>query len=101
MDKDTFEVAEFQHGGIKTVIAVEETSRLRRVLITRYRLMFGEPKKVGEVHIYVDEVQDYVAALQKASSVMTVIGEQGIEAARTLFGSASEEEEEEEEEAQS
>lgn len=79
MDKSVFELARFQHGGTETVIAVEETPRLRRILLTRYRLLFGEPKKVGEVHIYVDEVDSYIDALNRASEVMTAIGTFGVE----------------------
>ena len=75
MDKEVFEIARFVHGGVETSVAVEETPRLRRVCITRSRMMFGEPKKVGEVHIYVDEVRSYVQALLTSGKVMDFLGE--------------------------
>lgn len=82
MDKEVFEIARFVHGGVETSVAVEETPRLRRVCITRSRMMFGEPKKVGEVHIYADEVHEYVEALYRAGSVMDAIGHGGVKAGK-------------------
>ena len=82
MDKELFEIGGFVHGGVETFVTVEETPHLRRILLTRYRKIFGEPKKVGEVHIYVDEVHDYVKALLRALSVMDAIGAGGVGAGR-------------------
>ena len=82
MDKALFEIRSFVHGGVETFITVEETPRLRRICVTRYRKIFGEPKKVGEVHIYADEVHEYVEALYRAGSVMDAIGHGGVKAGK-------------------
>ena len=82
MDKELFEIQSFVHGGVETFVTVEETPRLRRICVTRYRKIFGEPKKVGEVHIYVDEVDSYILALRRAVGVMDAIGAGGVGAGR-------------------
>ncbi len=67
--------------GISTSIEVEEGRSFRRIAIQKRRLVFGDYKKVGEIHIYVDEVERFIGMLREASQVMKRIGEVGWEQA--------------------
>ena len=77
-------IASFQHSGTTTVIQVEETPRLRRIAILRTRMIFGELKVVGQLHIYPTEGEKYIEAIQRGEEIMKVVGVDGFEAASFL-----------------
>lgn len=72
--------------GTTTTVDVEEGGNFRRICIQRHRLMFGELKKVGEVHVYMDEVDRMCKLLDDAAWVMERVGAVGFEGASVEWG---------------
>ena len=83
---DSIRIGKLELLGTTTTVDVEEGRNFRRVCIQRHRLMFGEPKKVGEVHIYVDEVEALHKMLDDAVWVMQRVAEAGFEQASIEWG---------------
>ena len=79
-------IGKLEHGGISTAIEVAEGKNFRRIEVVRRRLMFGEYKEVGKVHIYVDEVDTFIEVLENAQTVMRRIGEVGFDTAWLEWG---------------
>lgn len=77
---EELEIGVLAHGGTDTTVLVEESRTLRRITIRRYRLVFGERKKMGEVHIYPDEVGTFQECLSQAKRVMDLVAEKGFKA---------------------
>jgi len=73
-----FLIKSLQHSGAYLDIIVEESSRLRRLTFVRSRKVMGELKKVGEVHIYVDSMNELMQALETAHDLMEAIGRDGL-----------------------
>jgi hypothetical protein len=67
---ESFEIGSLEHGGMRTLIGIEEGKNFRRINIARYRLVFGEARKMGEVHVYMDEVESFLALVEEASRTL-------------------------------
>ncbi len=78
---ETIRIGTLELLGISTSVDVEESDRFRRISIQRRRLMFGDFKKVGEIHIYVDQVTTFQEMLDNAAWVMGRISEVGFDQA--------------------
>lgn len=83
---DSIRIGRIEHSGITTTVDVEEGKNFRRVSLQRHRLMFGDLKKVGEVHFFPDELDVVYKLLDDASWVMQRVGEVGFERASVEWG---------------
>jgi hypothetical protein len=81
-----FPLLEINLLGTRTIISVEESRRLRRIKLSRRKLIFGEEKEVGAVHIAADQIDQYIAALQKGKEVLESISGDGVEEAAAKYG---------------
>ena len=78
---DSIRIGTLEVLGISTAIEVEEGRNFRRIALRRYRLMFGDLKKVGEAHIYMGQTTEFRELLDNAEWVMERMSEVGFEAA--------------------
>ena len=76
---ESIEIGSVQHAGTITTILVEESKQFRRVVISRRRLVFQEEREVGRVHIYVDEIANFIDLLGKANKLVERIARDGWE----------------------
>ncbi len=72
---DRVPVGSIEHSGITTEVALEEGRNFRRIAIVRSKFTFGEVREVGRVHIYMDELPEYISLLQLAHSIGVQVGE--------------------------
>ena len=88
---DSFRIGKLEHRGITITVDLEEGRNFRRITVARHRLqnIMGtvELYKVGEVHIYMDEVDTFYDLIERARVLGGRVGDLGfVEAVKEYLG---------------